>query len=82
MCMCNKLCNKQDGLFYFSMSYLNKGQGPSISSKRCTNHLISSNHVYFMATFSSSILFYNINNSFKGFDKLQGYFYIHLIGNH
>jgi hypothetical protein len=25
--MCNKLCNKQNGLFSFSMSYLHKKQG-------------------------------------------------------
>jgi hypothetical protein len=73
-CMYNTLCNKQDGLFFFSMSYLNKGQGRSMSSKRCTNDLISSICVYFMATFSYSILFYNIHNILKGFDKFQGYF--------
>jgi ATP/ADP translocase len=55
--MHNKLCNKQDGLFSSSRSYLHKGQDHEMSFKRHINHLISSNHVCFMATFS---FFYHI----------------------
>jgi hypothetical protein len=46
-----------------------------------TNHLISStNCVCSIAIFSSSIHFYNVNNNFKRFHKLQMYLnsYIHL----
>jgi hypothetical protein len=72
--MHNKLCNKQDGFFSSSRSYLHKGQDHEMSFKRHINHLISSAHVCFMATFSFSIIFCNVNNNFKGFHKLQGYF--------
>ncbi len=49
--------------------------------KSIVNHLISSiNCVCSITIFSSSILFYNVNNNFKKFHKLQIYLnsYIHL----
>jgi hypothetical protein len=52
-----------------------------IKFKRHTNHLISSiNCVCSIKTFSSSILFYNVNNNFLKIHKLQIYLnsYIHL----
>jgi hypothetical protein len=54
-------------------SYLHEGQKLS-NFKRHTNHLISStNCVCCITIFSSSILFYNVNNSFWKFHKLQIY---------
>jgi hypothetical protein len=45
-----------------------------IKFKRQTNHLIPSiNCVCFITIFSSSILFYNVNNNFWNFHKLQIY---------
>jgi hypothetical protein len=55
--MYNKLCNKQDGLFSSSMSYLHKKQGSPNEFKTHTKHLISSSHFCFMATISSFIVF-------------------------
>jgi hypothetical protein len=72
--MYNKLCNKQNGLFSSNMSYLQKGQKSSNEFFKTYKPLNSSNSTCFMANFSFSILFYNVNNSFKGFHKLQGYF--------
>jgi len=39
--------------------------------KRHTNHLILSNHAWFMETFPFFILFYKVNNNSKGFHMLQ-----------
>jgi hypothetical protein len=72
--MYNKLCNKQDGLFSLIIHICVRGKYQKMSLKRHINHLISSSHVYFMVSFSSFILFYNVNNSSRGFHKLQGYF--------
>ncbi len=55
--------NKQDGLFSLVAHICIRGKDQKMSLKRHTNHLISSNHAYFMVSFSSSILFYNVNNS-------------------
>jgi len=61
--MYNKLCNKQDGLFSSSRSYLHKGQGyHQMSLKIHTNHLISSSCVFFMTKFSSFDTFIRIYN--------------------
>jgi hypothetical protein len=70
--MYNKLCNKQHVIFFLLSYICIKNKDRQMNSKRHTNHLISSNHVYFMVAFSPFILFCNVNNNFK--DKLQGYF--------
>jgi hypothetical protein len=70
----NKLCNKQHGIFYLLGYICIKNKDHQMNSKRHKNHLISSNHAYFMVAFSSSILFCNANNNFKVFHKMQGYF--------
>ncbi len=70
----NKLCNKQDGLSSSSMTYLHKGQKSSNEFLKTYKPMISSNLICFMASFSFSILLYNVNNSFISFHKLQGYF--------
>jgi hypothetical protein len=72
--MYNKLCNKQDGSFSLIIHIFIKGKDHKMSLKTHTNHFISLNHAYLMVSFSFSILFYNVNNSFMGFHKLQGYF--------
>jgi len=66
--------NKQHGLFSFNKSCLHNGQDHQMSLKRHTNHLISSSHRYIMTTFSSSIIFYNVNDNSSGLHELQGYF--------
>jgi hypothetical protein len=71
--MFNKLHNKQDGFSFSNMSYLHKGQKSSNEILKTYKPMISSNLFFKMATFSFSILFYNVNNSFKGFHQLQGY---------
>ncbi len=72
--MFNKLCNTQDGLSSSNMTYLHKGQKSSKEFFKTYKPMLSSNLICFMATFSFFIIFYNVNNSFIGFHKLQGYF--------
>ncbi len=54
--MYNKLCNKQDGIF-FNIHICIRDKDRQMNLKRHTNYLISSNYAWFMVTFSSSILF-------------------------
>jgi hypothetical protein len=72
--MYNKLCNKQDD-FFSNRLYLHKGQRSLIQFNKQTCHFILLSYASSMATSSSSIFFYNVNNKSKGdFHKLQGYF--------
>jgi hypothetical protein len=72
--MYNKSHHKQDGFFPFSGSHSHNGQGSLNEVLNTYNHLISSSCLYFITSFSYSILFYNVNNSFKAFHKYQKYF--------
>jgi hypothetical protein len=71
--MYNKLWNKQDGFFLLVGHVCIKKNDQQISLKGHKNHLISSSHVCFMATFPSFVLSYNVNNNSNGSHKLQGY---------
>jgi hypothetical protein len=72
--MYNKLCNKQLDCFLLVSHICIREKDHQLSLIRITHHLILSSCACFMATFSSSILFYKNFNNFKDFHKLQGYF--------
>jgi len=81
--MSNKLCNKKKKDYFVLIDHFCiRDDDNQMSLKRQSNHLISSNLAYFMATFSSLILFFNVNNSSNGFHKLQGYFRFYITRNH
>jgi hypothetical protein len=50
--MYNKLCNYQDGLFFFGNHICIRDNDHQMNLKKHTNHLISSSCVYFMVKFS------------------------------
>ncbi len=75
--MYNKLWKKQNEFSFYSSRWqvIFASRTKIIKSKKHTNHLISSiNCVCSIIIFSSFILFYNVNNNFKRFHKLQMYF--------
>jgi hypothetical protein len=73
--MYNELCNKQNDSFFLVGHICIRDKDHQMNFKKHINHLISSNQcACFMKTFSSFIIFYNVNNNFKGFRKLQKYF--------
>lgn len=67
----NYLINKMD--FFLACQIFTKDEDHQMNFEIYTNNFISSSWFCSMTTSSSSILFYNVNNTFKGFNKLQGY---------
>jgi hypothetical protein len=72
--MYNKSHHKQDGFFPLVGHICIMDKDHWMKFKIHTNHLISSSCLYFITSFSFSIMFYNVNNSSNVFHKYQKYF--------